>query len=152
MKARRLYPVLLSACSLLLAHFTAHAQTAVIPKGTTVYIVQHSESELKDSVPDLRGTLQEMLEDWGYFLIVSDSTAADLTLAVQIKYVKESALNSFSIFNRRAALVDATLRNPSGEDLWQCEQFKIGEKGMIGYNFGKAAMKTLVKEMKKGMK
>ncbi|WP_257658799.1 hypothetical protein [Parapedobacter lycopersici] len=131
--------------------FPIYAQSVEIPRGTSLYIVQHSDSQLKDSVPDLREALKEGLEDWGYFTIATSPEEAELTLDVYVDYVKEGMMTSFSVFNRRAAVVEAVLHDASKQERWRCEPFQVGEKGMIGYNFGKAAMKTLVKRMKKAI-
>lgn len=152
MKTKILNSLCLSFSLLLATCFSAHSQSVNIAKGTSLYIEQESESKLKDSVPDLRPELQKQLENWGHFTVVSNSNEADLKLDLQVQYVKDGYFQSASLFNRRAAIMEANLLDSSGKSVWESGEFKVGERGMIGYNFGKEALKKLVKKMKKDIK
>lgn len=144
--------LLLSLSFLFCLSTAASAQSTDIPKGSKLFLEQSGDTQLKDSIPDVLEDLTAALNKWGYFTLVAQQKEADYTLHVDLSYMKDDVLSSFSIFNRKAVIVDAEVLNPSRQQVWTTEKFKIGQQGMVGYNIGKAAMKTLVKRLKKDLK
>jgi hypothetical protein len=118
------------------------AQDQVLKRGNTVY-VEIPKSDVGSSAGQ---ELKEALKNWGYWKVASSKSSADFVLKLDTKI---SGGVTWTSWGGKSVALSASFLAKGGEQLWQSEYYKSSPNGANGYNSQSAAVKKLIKALRK---
>ncbi|MCE7042680.1 hypothetical protein [Dyadobacter sp. CY312] len=129
--------ILMSAYSIVM-----FAQDQVLKKGNAVY-VEVPKSDVGSSAGQ---ELKEALQSWGYWKVASSKGSADFVLKLDTKV---SGGVTWTSWGGKSVALSASFLSKNNEELWQSEYYKSSPNGANGYNSQSAAVKKLMKALRK---
>ena len=118
------------------------AQDQLLKKGNTVY-VEASKSDVGNSAGQ---ELRDALQSWGYWKVAGSKSNADFVLKLNTKV---SGGVTWTSWGGKSVALSASLLSKNNEEIWQSEYYKASPNGVNGYNSQSAAVKKLMKGLKK---
>lgn len=122
------------------------AQENGIRKGQFVYIQQTSSN---NNIKDLKAELISELNNWGYWKITSSKEDADLIFDLQVDSHRGMTMTSWG---GQTVIASAVLSDKNGTQRWRSEGFKASPNGSNNFNAGGAAVRKLVKGLRKSFR
>ena len=126
----------------LLYNSLAFAQQDGLRKGSSVFI-QAPKSDIGASAAQ---ELSSELQIWGYWKITSSKSTADFVLKLDTKI---SGGVTWTSWGGKSVALSASFFSKNDHEIWQSEYYKASPNGVNGYNSQSAAVKKLVKGLKK---
>ena len=123
----------------------AYAQHESLPKGGSVF-VQAPKSDIGASAAR---ELSSELENWGYWKLASSKSSAEFVLKLDTKI---SGGVTWTSWGGKSVALSASFYSKDDNQIWQSEYYKASPNGVNGYNSQSAAVKKLVKGLKKKFK
>ena len=118
------------------------AQDQVLKKGNSVY-VETAKSDVGSSAGQ---ELKDALQSWGYWKVTSSKSSADFVLKLDTKI---SGGVTWTSWGGKSVALSASFLSKNNEELWQSEFYKSSPNGANGYNSQSAAVKKLMKALRK---
>ncbi|MCF2518376.1 hypothetical protein [Dyadobacter sp. CY351] len=127
---------------LMLPATLSFAQEEVLKKGNTVYVEVNKTDVGKSAAQELKTALQ----DWDYWKVASSKAEADFVLKLETKI---SGGVTWTSWGGKGVALSASLQSKDNDEIWQSEFYKASPNGMNGFNSQSAAVKKLIKGLRK---
>ncbi|WP_439584905.1 hypothetical protein [Dyadobacter bucti] len=118
------------------------AQETSLKRGNSVYI----EAPKSDIGKSAAGELQTALRDWDYWKVASSKKDADFILKLDTKI---SGGVTWTSWGGKSVALSASMRDKNDGEIWQSEYYKASPNGSNGFDSQSAAVKKLVRGLKK---
>jgi len=118
------------------------AQEQVFKKGNTVYVEANKTDVGKSAAQELKTALQE----WDYWKVASSRGEADFVLKLDTKI---SGGVTWTSWGGKSVALSASLMTKGNDEIWQSEFYKASPNGMNGFDSQSAAVKKLVKGLRR---
>lgn len=127
----------------LLLPLLVKAQDNPLAEGKSVYVEIASKNE---SANETKDAIISGLNEWKYWTVTEDKAAADLIAKLNIEASKGITATSWG---GTSIAGQVTIRDKSGNVLWESDTFKSSPNGTNGFNAKKAVANKIIRALKK---